>query len=80
MHDKLEKLCEARIVEKSRSPWNSPVVMIKKPNNSYRMYPTPYMDVILNKLKRAKFITTIDLKSAVTGSGYGVCLIPPRQG
>ena len=79
MHDELEKLREAGIVEKSRSPWNSPVVMIKKPNNSYRMcidlkavnaisekdaYPTPYMDVILNKLKRAKFITTIDLKSA----------------
>ena len=45
------------------------MVMIKKPNNSYRMcinlkavnamsekdaYLTPYMDVILNKLKRAK--------------------------
>ena len=79
MHAELEKLKEAGIVEKSRSPWNSPVVMIKKPNGTHRMcidlkavnaisekdaYPTPYMDVILNKLKRAKFISTIDLKSA----------------
>ena len=79
MHAELEKLKEAGIVEKSRSPWYSPVVMIKKPNGTHRMfidlkavnaisekdaYPTPYMDVILNKLKRAKFISTIDLKSA----------------
>ena len=79
MHAELEKLKEAGIVEKSRSPWNSPVVMIKQPNGTHRMcmdlktvnaisekdaYPTPYMDVILNKLKRAKFISTIDLKSA----------------
>ena len=27
-------------------------------------YPTPHMDTILNKLKRARYITTIDLKSA----------------
>lgn len=79
MHKELESLVEKDIVEKSQSPWNSPVVMVKKPNGDYRMcidfrvvnslskkdaFPLPYMDCILNKLKNARYISTIDLSNA----------------
>ena len=79
MHEELQKLIEQGVVEESRSEWNNPVVMVKKHSGEPRMcidfrkvnevsrkdsYPTPHMDTILNKLKKARYITTIDLKSA----------------
>ena len=75
----LDTLIEQDVVEPSFSEWNNPVVMVKKSSGEYRMcidfrqvndlskkdsYSTPHMESILNKLKRARYITTIDLKSA----------------
>lgn len=64
------------IIEPSKSSWSSPIVMIRKPDSTYRFcldfrklnqvtkkdaYPLPQMESILSKLRRAKYITKIDL-------------------
>ena len=78
MHNEVDKMLKEGVIEPSESPWSSPVVMVKKPQNEYRFcidfrkineitkrdsYPLPYIDAILNKLKDAKYISTIDLKN-----------------
>ena len=67
------------IVEPSTSDWSSPIVMVRKPNGTYRLcmdfrklnavtkkdaYPLAYMNGILDKLRCARFISTIDLSQA----------------
>ena len=79
MVDELNKLINLDAVEKSHSSWNNPVVMSKKSNDTYRLcidfrtvnavtvkdsYPVPYMETILSKLRRARYISTIDLSNA----------------
>lgn len=69
----------AGIIEPSNSEWASPVVMVKKPNGTYRFYldfrkvnnvlkkdayPLPNMTGILDKLRAARYISTIDLSQA----------------
>lgn len=66
------------IIEKSSSPWSSPVVLIKKPSGKMRFcidlrkvnevsekdaYPLPQIGAILDKLRNAQYISTIDLKN-----------------
>ena len=65
------------IVEPSSSGWSNPIVMIKKPDGSYRFcldfrklnqltnrdaYPLPKMDFILDQLRQAKYISTLDIQ------------------
>ncbi|XP_036150132.1 uncharacterized protein LOC118648039 [Monomorium pharaonis] len=72
-------MLEAGIIEPSNSEWSTPIVMIKKPNGTYRFcldfrklndvskkdaYPLPYMNSILDKLRAARYISTIDLSQA----------------
>ena len=67
------------IIERSASDYSSAPVLVKKSDGSYRMcidyrdlnkktikdaYPIPSMDAILDKLRRAKYISKIDLKAA----------------
>ncbi|KAH0818193.1 hypothetical protein GEV33_004600 [Tenebrio molitor] len=59
-------------------PWSSPIVLAKKKDGKYRFcidfrkvnevtrkdaHPLPFINVILDKLRRARYISTIDLKS-----------------
>lgn len=75
----LDKMLELDIVEPSDSPWSSPILLVKKPDNSYRFvvdfrrvnavcskdaYPLPYVTSILDKLRNARFLSSIDLKMA----------------
>lgn len=75
--DEVAKMLEAGVIEKSASPWSSPVVIVKKKNNKYRFcidfrkinevterdaYPLPQVGATLDKLRNARFITTLDLK------------------
>jgi len=79
IYAEVNKMLEADIIEPSRSEWSTPIVMVKKPNGTYRFcldfrklnnvskkdaYPLPYMNAILDKLRSARYISTIDLSQA----------------
>lgn len=72
-------MLKAGIIEPSFSEWSNPIVMVKKPNGKYRFcldfrkvngvskkdaYPLPNMNGILDKLRSARYISTIDLSQA----------------
>lgn len=75
----LDKMLESDVVEPSYSEWCSPILLVKKPNGENRLcldsrqlnkvtkrdtYPLPRVATILDNLNNAKFLSTIDLKSA----------------
>lgn len=79
IHTEINKMLREDVIEPSDSEWSSPIVMIKKPNNTYRFcldfrkvnsvskkdaYPLPYMTAILDKLRTAQYISKIDLSQA----------------
>lgn len=75
----VDRMLREGIVEPSHSPWNSPVVMVEKPNGDLRLcldsrkvnavsksdaYPVPHVQYILDNLRDAKFLTSLDLSAA----------------
>lgn len=79
MHEHVRELERKGIIEKSDSEWSSPVIMVKKRDGAYRMcvdlrtvneltkrdaYPIPVMEIILAKLRAARFVSQIDLSMA----------------
>ena len=69
-------MLEMGIVRPSTSPWVSPVVIVPKPDGNIRFcvdycklncvtkmdaYPMPRTDQMLEKIAKAKFISTIDI-------------------
>ncbi|XP_074097695.1 uncharacterized protein LOC141526561 [Cotesia typhae] len=56
MNAEVDKMLEDGIIEPSNSPWNSPVVLKDA-------FPIPHVNASLDKLRKAKVISTIDLKS-----------------
>jgi len=79
INEELDRMLKLGIVEESRSPWSSPILVVKKPNGTYRLcldsrklnsltvkdsYPLPYVSATLDKLRNAKVISSIDLRSA----------------
>ncbi|HRP37924.1 MAG TPA: reverse transcriptase family protein, partial [Candidatus Dojkabacteria bacterium] len=78
MNEIISKLLEDGLIEKSKSPWSFPVVMVKKPDGSKRFcvdysklsertikdaYPLPRIDDTLDHLFGAKFFTVCDASS-----------------
>ena len=77
--EEVESLFDEGIIERSASDYSSALVMIRKSDGTYRFcvdyrdlnrvtrkdaYPIPSMDSILDKLRRARYLTKIDLKQA----------------
>lgn len=73
----VETMLENGIIETSNSPWSSNIVMVKKASGGLRpcvdlrrvndasvrdAYPLPRINSILEKLKTARYISTLDLK------------------
>lgn len=79
INEELEKMLALEVIEPSKSAWSSPVCLIPKKDGSYRFcidfrqlnavtkkdaYPLPYISSILDNLREAKYISTLDIKSA----------------
>lgn len=75
----LDEMLRLGIVEVSNSPWSSPIVLVKKKDGSYRFcvdfrklnsvtvrdsYPLPLVSDTLDKLRNAKYLSSLDIKSA----------------
>lgn len=75
----LDEVLKHDIIEPSSSGWSSPIVLVRKPDNTFRFcvdyrrlssvpkkdaYPIPYVNQILNQLRDARYLSSIDLKSA----------------
>ncbi len=72
----IQEMLRLGVIEPSRSPWSSPIVMVPKPDGTLRFcndfrrlnevsefdgYPMPRVDELLERLGRARFISTLDL-------------------
>lgn len=79
INEEVDKMLAAGIIEPSKSAWSSPILLVPKPNGEQRFcvdfrklnavsekdaYPLPYMSSILDKLGGAKYLSSLDLKSA----------------
>jgi transposase InsO family protein len=77
-NEELDKLLEAGVVEPSSSGWSSPAWIVKR-NGKRRFivdlravnavtvpdaYPLPYINQALDRLRDARYVSTIDVKSA----------------
>lgn len=75
--EEVDRMLLEDIIEPSCSAWSSPVVLVKKTSGKYRFcidfrkvnqlteadaYPLPFIQHILDKLRGAKYISTLDLK------------------
>ena len=78
MHRMVEEMAAQGIVERSDSPWSSPVVLVKKKDGTQRFcvdyralnnvtvkdsYPLPRIDDTLDALAGVQWLSTLDLKS-----------------
>lgn len=77
--EEIRKMLDADVIEPSKSGWSSPVVLIPKKDGTYRFcvdyrrlnavtkrdaYPIPYVSAILDSLRNARFLSSLDIKSA----------------
>lgn len=79
LNKELDRMLALGVVEKSNSPWSSPVLLVPKKDNTYRFcvdyrklnavtvkdaYPLPFINNILDRLRDAQYLTSLDIKSA----------------
>ena len=78
MISEVDRMLDHNVICPSTSPWSSPVVMVRKPDGSWKFcidyrklnsithrdaYPLPRIDSTLDSLKGATYFTTLDLAS-----------------
>ncbi|KAL1276794.1 hypothetical protein QQF64_036417 [Cirrhinus molitorella] len=76
VEEEVQDMLKLGVIEPSRSPWSSPIVMVPKPDGTLRFcndfrrlnevsefdgYPMPRVDELLDRLGRARYISTLDL-------------------
>ncbi|KAI2654662.1 Retrovirus-related Pol polyprotein [Labeo rohita] len=76
IEEEVQQMLKLGVIEPSRSPWSSPIVMVPKPDGSlhfcndfrrlnevseFNGYPMPRVDKLLDRLGKARYITTLDL-------------------
>lgn len=74
----VEKMEQESVIEPSQSAWNSPVFVVRKKDGGHRFcidfrrlnavtekdaYPLPHIAATLDKLRGAKYLSTLDLKN-----------------
>lgn len=79
MNKELDKMLALGVIRESTSPWASPILLVPKSSGEYRLcfdgrklnsvtkkdaYPLPYISNILDKLRDARYLSSVDLKSA----------------
>lgn len=79
VYEELDKMLELGVVVPSKSAWASPIVLLDKPDGSKRFcvnyrklnavtqrdaYPLPQVTVILDRLRDARYLSSLDIKSA----------------
>lgn len=80
IEEEIDEMLRMGVIEPSNSPWASPVVLVRKKNTDkfrfcvdYRIlnskterdsYPLPLVSETLDKLKDAKYLSSLDIKSA----------------
>ena len=76
IREEVTRMLRLRVIEESRSAWSSPVVLVPKPDGSFRFcndfrklnevsefdaYPMPRVDELIERLGPARYLTTLDL-------------------
>ena len=76
IREEVTRMLRFRVIEESRSAWSSPVVLVPKPDGSFRFcndfrklnaasefdaYPMPRVDELIERLGPARYFTTLDL-------------------
>lgn len=79
MYSELDRMLALGVIEVSSSPWNSPMVLVRKHCGKPRLcldsravnkvtvkdaYPLPIIDGIISRLEKTYYISSIDLKDA----------------
>lgn len=79
LNKQVDEMLEKGIIQPSKSPWCSPLWLVEKRSGEYRVcfdgrklndvtvsdqYPMPLIDSILNKLRDARYLSSVDLKQA----------------
>ena len=76
IREEVKKMLQLRVIEESHSAWSSPIVLVPKPDGSFRFcndfrrlnevsefdaYPMPRVDELIERLGPARYLTTHDL-------------------
>lgn len=79
LEEEIQQMLEDDVIEPSYSPWRSPVLLVEKSSGKKRLcldsrqlnkvtkkdsYPLPRVSSVLDNLKNARYLSTVDLKSA----------------